>query len=54
MSDEEYRELQDWLTYKMNNGPYKREPTCRDGGWKDAMLIVKSKVKQIHDKKKYN
>ena len=48
MCKQEYEELQAWLTYKMNNSPYNKALGRCNEGWKEAMLVVKSKVKSMY------
>lgn len=48
MCKQEYEELQDWLTFKMNNSPYSISSSNYNSGWKEAMLVVKSKIKSMY------
>lgn len=47
MTIKEYEELQSWLTFKMNNSPYKSCSNYNEG-WKEAMLVVKSKINSMN------
>lgn len=53
MTESEYRELQDWLTFKMDHSPYHASCSNYNSGWKEAMLVVKSKVKSMYERKNY-
>ena len=48
MTEQEYKELQSWLSYKLDNGPYKFSHTSCDSVWRETILIVKSKVNAMY------
>ena len=53
MTIKEYEELQNWLTFKMNNSPYNKSCSNYNEGWKEAMLVVKSKINSMNKKEEY-
>jgi hypothetical protein len=48
MCKQEYEELQNWLSYKMEHSPYHISCSNYNSGWKEAMLVVKSKIKSMY------
>lgn len=52
MTRKQYDELQDYCNYKMNHNPY---TTSRyHDAYKEALLQVKSKIKEIYNKETKN
>lgn len=52
MPEEIYKELQSYLSYKIKNNPYSRSSWKTEQAYEEAMLSVKSKVKEIYERNK--